>query len=326
MQQHIHNMRHPPRQPLGMTLIETMVAMAISSILILGSITIYSQARANFRTAENIARLQESMRYAAGTLEEDIRLAGFWGRTNQAALISENPAVNITCDGNNVTDWALDHDNLTPAVAASDDNYDLPCPAGGAARDNSDVLIVRHASPSQQTVPNANRVQVITSGNGGYFLSNGVPLQGAIDPQEEQIYDAVVNAYYVSNSSRNDVNMPSLRRHSLVGEIMQDQEVISGVENLQVQFGVDQNNDGNVDSYLDSDNAAINNDQILSVRLWMLVRGDADETGQGFTDTKRYPTPDADGFVITPDDGTNYPSSHRRYEITKTIVLKNRLY
>jgi prepilin-type N-terminal cleavage/methylation domain-containing protein len=308
----------------GMTLIETMVAMAISSILIIGSITIYAQARSSFRTAENIARLQENLRFAADTLEEDIRLAGFWGRTNSAAAITLGPAVIINCADNNVTNWAL----REPLVTAADDVYDLPCPAGLAARENSDVLVVRHASPNQQTVATAGRVQAQTSGSGGQFFSDG-NLPDAVDPDKRQLYDVVVNAYYVSDSSRYDATMPSLRRRSLVGTTMQDQEIITGVENLQVQFGVDRNGDGNVDSYVDTDNPAVNPvanpDDIISVRLWMLVRGDADETGQGYVDTTEYLTPDADGIVITPDAGTAYPQSHRRYEVTKTILLKNRL-
>jgi len=307
----------------GMTLIETMVAMAISSILIIGSITIYAQARSSFRTAENIARLQENLRFAADTLEEDIRLAGFWGRTNSAAAITLDPAnVIITCADANVTDWALGQG--APPVTAADDVYDLPCPAGLAARENSDVLVVRHASPNQLTVATAGRVQAQTSGSGGQFFSDG-NLPDAVDLDKRQLYDVVVNAYYVSDSSRYDATMPSLRRRSLVGTTMQDQEIITGVENLQVQFGIDRNGDGNVDSYVDTDNPAVNAGAIVSVRLWMLVRGDADETGQGYVDTTEYLTPDADGIVITPDAGTAYPQSHRRYEVTKTILLKNRL-
>ncbi|MGI9342342.1 MAG: PilW family protein, partial [Gammaproteobacteria bacterium] len=92
----------------GMTLIETMVAMTISSVLILGAITVYSNARANYRTAENLARLQESLRFATDTLDQDIRLAGYWGRTNQAEnIIDPAPAIVVMCGANNVSAWAI---------------------------------------------------------------------------------------------------------------------------------------------------------------------------------------------------------------------------
>ena len=60
----------------GMTLIETMVAMTISTFLIAGSIGIYIQTRSSYKTADSVARMQETANFALDTLEEDIRLAG----------------------------------------------------------------------------------------------------------------------------------------------------------------------------------------------------------------------------------------------------------
>ena len=314
-------------QQTGMTMIETMVAMAISAVLVLGSITVYNNARGSYRTAENIARLQESMRFATDTLEEDIRLAGFWGRTNAGAKIVLEPAVQVMCGPLDVTGWALSQPGI--GIDASDDAYDLACP-GTNARDNSDVLVVRHASTVGANndvgmTPDAAKVQVFTNSGGGQIFSSDVsPFP--LDANENQVYDVVVSAYYVSNESKYDTVLPSLRRRRLdgtTGTTMQDQEIITGVENLQVQFGIDRNDDGQADGYVDDDHAGKRNDNIVSVRLWMLVRGDADETGQGYEDDNVYRAPDNDGFVIVPDAGNEYPRNYRRYAVTKTIKLKN---
>lgn len=313
-------MQNATRQS-GMTMIETMVAMTISAVLILGAITVYNNARANYRTAENLARLQESLRFAADTLDRDIRLAGYWGRTNQAErIVDPAPAVIVMCGANNVSAWALGERGV--GIDADDDVYNLPC-AGINPRINSDVLVLRHVSTDQTTIPTPNQVQVVTDSVGGTVFSNGILPGGPIDPNFNQLYDVVVNAYYVSNQSKYDATLPSLRRRALVGTAMQDQEIIAGVENLQVQFGIDRNDDGQADGYVDADHIAANS-PVVAVRLWMLVRGDADETAQGFADDNVYLTPDADGFVITPDNGVAYPASHRRFAVTKTILLKNR--
>jgi type IV pilus assembly protein PilW len=307
-------------QQTGMTMVETMVAMAISSVLVLGAISMYSNARANYRTAENIARLQESMRFATDTLDRDVRLAGFWGRTNEAAPIIRDAAATVACANNDVTAWALGQRGI--GIDASDDTYDLDCP-GTNPRANSDVLIVRHVDPTQNTVATANSIQVQTHNTGGTIFADGNPPLGAPDPNLNQIYDVAVSAYYVSNESRYDDAMPSLRRRTLVGQTMQDQEIINGVENLQVQFGIDRTGDGRADGYVDDDHPGKTDDNIVSVRLWLLVRGDTDETAQGYIDDKVYETPDADGFVITPDGGDQYPQNFRRYAFTKTIALRN---
>jgi len=71
----------------GMTLIESMVAMAISSVLILGSIQMYAQARSNYRTTESVSRMQENLRFSIDILDEDVRLAGYWGKTSSASSL-----------------------------------------------------------------------------------------------------------------------------------------------------------------------------------------------------------------------------------------------
>jgi type II secretory pathway pseudopilin PulG len=309
-----------------MTMIETMVAMAISAVLVLGAITVYNNARANYRTAENLARLQESMRFATDTIDQDIRLAGFWGRTNESASMILDPALQVMCGTADVTDWALGSGNRGTGIDADDDNYALPCP-GVSPRANSDVLVVRRVSTDQGPLglgvdPNPGQVQVLSQSVGGHIFADGI-LPVAPDPDRNQLHDVVINAYYVSNQSKYSNTLPSLRRRSLVGSTMQDQEIIAGVENLQVQFGVDRNFDGQVDGYVDDDNVTKRDDNIVAVRLWLLIRGDADETGQGYVDNNSYATPDADGFVITPSVGNDYPQNYRRFAITRTVILKN---
>jgi len=307
----------------GMTMIETMVAMAISSVLVLGSITIYNNARSTYRTAENLARLQESLRFATDTLDQDARLAGFWGRTNSGAGVLTNPLVVVECDAIDVSAWAIGPAAIGIGIEGNDDNYNLICP-GTNPRANSDVLVVRHAATNQNTIPTPDQVQVLSHGAGGQLFSNGIlPIAPPLDPDTHQVYDVNVNAYYVSNVSKYSNTLPSLRRRALVGTTMQDQEIITGVENLQVQYGIDRNDDGQVDGYVDFDHPGRTNDNVVAVRLWLLVRGDTDETGQGYQDDDIYQTPDADGFVINPDAGDVYPQNFRRFAFTKTIMLKN---
>ena len=271
-----------PAAARGMTMIETMVAMAISSVLILGSITVYNNARSSYRTAESVARIQESLRFVTDTLEQDIRLAGYWGRKGTGAGIARDGSVEITCDGDDVTQWALPENPWR--IEGFDDEYDaaIPCRPGSGmqARRNSDVLILRHADPAPKLIPTADNVQAQTNGFRGTFFSADNPPDVA--DFSNQINDVIVNAYYVSNSSRFRRGFPSLRRRSLEGTNMVDQEIMPGVENLQVQFGIDTDNDDSVDGYVDSDDARVRQNNILSVRLWLLVRSDIDEAGSGF--------------------------------------------
>lgn len=309
----------------GMTLVELMVSMLIGSILVAGAITVFVQSRANYRTADSIARLQDNMRFALDTLEPDIRLARFWGLINQPDRLQLPAGLQVSCAGADLaTATDLAFGNLTSAVEARDDNYDLGCP-GTQPRAGSDVLIVRHAS-ARNTAPNAGQVQVESNPSSASLFDTD--LAPGLDAPSE-IRDVVVNAYYVGQSGF-DPNLPALRRLSLVdggaaGQL-QDQEVIPGVENLQVQFGLDSNNDMAVDRYVDGDNPLAlpaAGSRIMAVRLWLVVRSETSELGQGFSDNAVYLPPDADLAAIQPGVTPGFPAEFRRLAASKTIFLRN---
>lgn len=63
----------------GVTLIELMVAMAVSSFILLGISNLYVSSKESYVIHDEFARIQENGRYAAETLASNIRNAGFFG-------------------------------------------------------------------------------------------------------------------------------------------------------------------------------------------------------------------------------------------------------
>ncbi len=300
----------------GMTLIELMVSMAIGLFLTWGAFEVYLQSKSNYRAAEVTTRLQENARFALETLEPDLRLAGFWGRHRQPGLVAAPAGIGVSCDGADVAGWALDPGN---AIAAIDDTYDLPCEPYSEARPDSDVLIVRHASELTRPLQ-VGQIQIQSSLIMAQLFEDGVVPAGFAADTETR--DLEVHAYYVDNASSFNDNVPSLRRQTLInGGVIEDQEIISGVENLQVQFGLDTNGDGTVERYVDPDNAAVATSTILAVRLWLLLRSE-DSPGQGYLDQREYQPLDAGIGPVTPGDDL-YPAQFQRLEVTKTVQLRN---
>ncbi len=337
----------------GLTLIEMMIAMMIGVFLLMGTLTVFTQSRANFRVADSIARLQENARFALDTIEPDLRLARYWGRNaSPGAIPGPTDAtfpvgVVVTCDTIDrtvapatYTTWSL---NILAEIRAVDETsgythaqLGIPCDAASGpagAQVDSDALVVRHAAgqPLPVPIPATNtRIKVHTDHISGEMF-NGVVAPAGYAPLA-QSHDVAVNVYYVDQSSDLDPNTPSLRIKTLInGGIHQDQELIPGVENLQVQFGVDTDdpNDGIVDRYVDPDHDIINpttggtilNARIMSVRLWMLMRGTAQENG--FQDRPTYTSPDPVINTCAAGGGCNYPDNFRRLAVSKTIFLRN---
>lgn len=316
----------PPRSSAaGFTLIELMVAMSIGLVLIGGALYVYAQSSSSYRAADSISRLQETARFALDTLEPDLRLAGFWGLNSGPVEVPGDIVVRCTGTGAVVTDWALD---VAAAVEARDDAFDLPCPAfRNDPQPGSDVLILRHAAPPgpAPTLPEADRVQLQANLQGGRLFADGLPPDLGAD---SRTFDVVVSAYYISRQSSFDPTRPSLRRLTLrPNRVIGEEEVIPGVENLQVQFGVDTTGDGSVNRYVDPDHPLLTpgapgfvpGARTVAVRLWMLVAEPADDPA--WRDERSYPTPDRDLGDIVP--GGDYPAGSRRLPVSKTILLRN---
>ena len=350
-------MRAATRQS-GLSMIELLVALAIGSFLIIGAVTLQSQSRRNFDVNEQQARVQENARYVIAVIEPELQLAGVYGYSQDPNAVQwenaggaptppsdlrlDDAAAPGLPDGLKVCGDNFAVDVLGTVTAINDDqDWDsvLDCAAeGGGQADDTDVLILRHTAPGQ-VAPDNSKLQVYSERvaahmNTRLFVSNDPP--GSVEDDLREVRDMVVQTYYISNDSDGRPGMPSLRMKMLssVGGApgFIDQEILRGVEDLQVQFGVDPgdilegddepydpDDDGMADlvngfaaQYVNAGDALLNSGQVVSVRIWVRVRGDQPETG--FVDNRSYQYADTD---FQPDDG------FRRVVMSRTIYLRN---
>ena len=323
----------------GMTLIEVMVAMALGSFLLLGAMTVFTQGQAAFRVNESTSRLQEHARLALAFLEDDVRMAGHLGLTtrpgdiaNRASATQPIPpglAVRNDCGRN----WAID---LGSPVAGTNNGFGWSgCSPNGQAQPDADTLVVRRTSelpvPPVEMRPGTLYLQTARFGRGLIFDGAAPPPDSPTS--QSQSFQLLSRGYYVSRRSSLDTPgnaVPSLRMKTLAGSSLGprlvDQEVVPGVEDLQVQFGVDTDRvgasgRGSVNRYVNPGNSLLNPEdaaflpeaRVLAVRIWLRVRAERPE--QGFADTREYDY--ADQTSAAPND------AYRRIVVTRTIQLRN---
>ncbi len=315
----------------GITLVELMVALAIGSFLMIGAVQIYSQSRQAFVVNESIARVMETAQFAMDTIEADLRMASNWGQQSRGLAIvgrsvtgDANPLTAPTGGVNCGALWALD---LANPVAADDDTYNLACAPGpmgtAVAQGNSDVVTTRRTTVAVMPLE-AGRLQVqSTRIQGELFWDGNVPP--AFDPAGSETHNLLVNSYYVAQSSALIPGVPTLRRKSLSvtggAPDVVDQEVAPGVENLQIQFGVDVDQDNTVDRYVNPGDAILNplaagfipGARVITARVWILVRSLGIELG--VQDLNDYEPGNVDLGV--------YNDGFRRMMVSKTILLRN---
>ena len=366
--------RHP-RRVRGLSLVELMVALTIGSLLIVGAITVYSNSRTTFAVNEQVARLQDQGRYVMSVLEPDIELAGYYGFTNSpdtlryvdgaapgvvlatAPQLRQRPIADPAVDPVPAPGLAASAqacgvnfavDVLSP-VQGSNGAFELgpdataDCgPFGAGALDGADTLAVRRASAAPAAAAEAGRLQIfasrLRSRTAQLMFDDGV-APAAVDA-DNVIHDLLVRAFYVSQDSVDRPGTPALRVKSLTrvggNPAFLDTEVMPGVEDFQVQFGIDTgdyDNDGNIDAnadlnndgipesdgratrYVNADFPDLDRVQVVSVRVWVRLR--AEQPDFGYVDDRVYRYADVEYTPVGAE------RQFRRLLLTRTIALRN---
>ena len=320
----------------GLSLIELMVALVIGSILIIGAVSVYVQSRKTFAVNEAVARLQENARYALSMIEPDLRLANHWGLTSDPLMISGTVGNGPLAVGGAAAACGANFPiDLQRAVDGANDinegTWPLACGANNGVRDASDLIIVRRTG-TEPVAADAQKLQVFTTRGGGasrVFQSDSEPAPIINTPPfgpNAEVHDLIVRAYYIADSAQTQPGMPTLRRKDLVaGPSFQDDEIMPGIENMQVQYGIDPggpDTDGNgfpdfytgvPTRYVNPGDPVLATALVVTARIWLLVRADLPEVG--FVDSNPY----SFGTVVdyVPNDG------FRRLLVSRTIQVRN---
>lgn len=330
----------PGQRQRGGGLVEFAIAMLLGLMLIAGALTVHHRSMTAMRTADTVARLQDAGRLALDVIEPDVRMAGFWGRFARPELVVNRagpgqplpapftPMQGTRIDGCGGADsrWAID---LDAPIGGTDDAYGLSCAAVGEPRPGADTLVVRRAAEAPSESLAVDRIHLQASHvRGALFVPapgctnpmNVACLPDGFSPQDSQARTLVVRAYYVASSSTQRADVPSLRRKSFgnvnaagAAAALVDEEIVAGIEDLQVRLGVDRDGDGSVDAHAEP-GAAPDGATVVTATIWLRVRSEDREPGH--VDLAAYHYADMVEPYVPGD-------AYRRVLVSRTIELRN---
>ena len=302
----------------GFSIIEMMISITIGLMIIAALAGVLTSIASSSKTNARTAELQTNGRYALDHLKRELRHARYRGYTWSAPNVPAIDGVDNEClDGGADDSFVV---NLRQGVwGANDSNpYAANClPA--ASRLRGDVLVIRRVASAPTATPDlvANTL---------YFRSTyvtGEVFQGTVPPAAvigTPIANFALQEYvYYIGSDDVDTTVPALRRVALQGNAMVDEMVVSGIEQMQVQYGrttTDLTTQYyNAINIVGTSTNAVQSDwnEVNSVRVWLLARNAKVETG--YTNTNVYAMGDQN--YNPPDD------SFRRQLFTTVVQLRN---
>jgi len=317
----------------GISLVEVLVALVISLFLLAGIVQVYSGNKATFTFTNALAEIQENGRFAIDTMTQDLRLSGEWGCIEFDSDDTDNINNEISA-ANGMPSYDPDfHDFVGEEAIEGTDGV-------------TDTIIVRGGRPGQANVESpfeaagTNQLMITSSGN---FGANDVILVARCGANDLLIAAEADLLRVVSNTPNGAKNLlqiagnksqqfekdamvielqtvtysilpglsgqPALFRQEFGGA---PQEMVEGVEDMQILYGVDADTDGFPDQYMPA-NLVADFEEVVAVRVQLLLQSMNDfvaDVPQTYT---------FNGATVTPGD------RRIRQIFTSTIALRNRI-
>ena len=311
----------------GLSLVELMVSVTIGLLILAGVVTVFANSSAARNEVDRTSRQIENGRYASELLTEDLRLAGFHGEFDVGAVAAPGALPGDPCSLN-AADWSawmpLHLQGFDDGAGFASANCTLT-----NHKPNTDVLVVRRARACVAGTAGCDaavagkpyvQVSLCQTQATAYVLG----LQGTAT-FDRLLKDCATTAglreyytriYFISTDNGGGANVPTLKRLELTGSGWTTAPLVEGIEEFQLEYGLDNDGDGAPDDYAaDPGNhpagactgacPVTNWMNVVTVRFHLLARN-LDES-PGYTDAKTYVLgTDAAGAAIELTPGGRY--------------------
>jgi type IV pilus assembly protein PilW len=333
------------RAARGFTLIEILVALALGVLILLALTILFARNSGNQSELERNTRQLENARYSVDLLAEDVMHAGYFGEFDPEPVIA-NPADWTTPDpcatAVNAQGWNTP-DPPVPASANPAERVQIPVAVQGIEAGTAigclanrvagtEALVVRHAETGAPVtlaagLNNNLYIQIARCGLDVSRIRAASVPSGTLNlrlPDCATVNDSLrrltQRTYYIAGCNDCVANdgIPTLKRVEMIDGALRTMSVAEGVENLQLEYGLDTDDDGVPNNFVTTDGitgGAPNLWQnVVAVRLHLLTR--STQPTPGFSDSRTYQLgPDVE--VVTPADG------NKRTLMTTTVRLHN---
>ncbi|MFN2644776.1 MAG: PilW family protein [Burkholderiales bacterium] len=325
--------RHSAR---GFSLVELMISMTIGLLLLTALATIFANSSRGQREAALSAQQIENGRYAIDLVSEDVRHAGYWGYYGA----TDNPpgAMPDPC--------ALDAGSLITAMPMYVQGYNAPvgtlpsCLPAANYLAGTDILVVRHAAtvvagalaPNGMYMQSTPVAQLVGTPATTFGLTvrdgTGASIAAPLRAYETHIYFvspcSVPAGATCTASDDGGKPIPTLKRLELAVDPndgvlkMITIPLVEGIENFQVDYGIDSDGDGAPDggAYVADPGAIANWTRVVAVQVYVLARNTDKSTD--YTDSKTYSLGTAG--TITPSASA---LQYRRHVYASLMRVKN---
>jgi type IV pilus assembly protein PilW len=311
----------------GLSLVELMVAVTISLLVLTALSAIFISSTRSRNEMQKSTQQQESGRYASQLLADNLKLGGYLAEFDSSPLTT--PAtLPDPCEkevAKLLTALPLHVQGVNNAAAIPS------CLSDADVKVGTDIVVVRRVSTC---VAGAVGCAAFVEGEPHFQASlctptdsSGSELAHAINSDADYaayhfalstaaadftrhktscvatdfaaIQRYLVHIYFIANNNEDGDGIPTLKRAELGTVNFNIVPLVDGIENMQIEYGVDSDNDGVPNSYTSAPANTTDWRNTMSARVHLLARNTTSTTG--YTDSRTYTLGDTE--VAAPGDG-----------------------
>lgn len=322
---HTHHPLASRRRQRGLTLVEFMVSITIGLFMVAAIATLIASQSGNRTEVDRSGRMIENGRYAVKTVTDELQMAGYWGELNGAPVDAALPVPPPDLCSLALADHSMLsqlHVQGWDDPAAANVPACIPEQQPG-----TDILVMRHADPDTASLETGGVADMSKLTAGQLYIQTGLNVAGAsfAGTMAFGTADATANGNLFTLKKKNKVTTASVRRFAVrvyyiakcsvpaggscaagdggnpiptlkMVELTADAgapawsapvTLAEGIENMQVEYGVDTDLDGTPNGD-DVTMVATPEDwkNVMTVKIHLLAR--SLEPSPGYQDEKTY--------------------------------------
>ncbi|MCP4320850.1 MAG: hypothetical protein GY787_03135 [Alteromonadales bacterium] len=306
------------RRVSGFTLIELIVSLFLALILVGVLFQVFLSSNIANKNINYLSEVQETGRFAVSIIGKDLHSSGYFGGNIDIGNITGSTgvnAVNTTTCPTTVTTWGRMVTQYIHGLNDTNSGYD--CIVDDEYL-RGDILTIRYTSPWLISTYDANEMYLRnTLFEGRLFQGKDAtsPANTNISQLNQSVHQLVARSYFIGESADTcqGVAIPALFWKTLKDGKPSSEELLSGVEHLQIEYGIDSNADGTPNQYKNASQVS-NWNNVKVVRVSILVRSECPDFAN--SDDKDYTFGD---IVYQPRD------DFYRQLFTTSITFRNSL-
>lgn len=314
----------------GFSLVELMVAMVIGLLLVSGLLTLVMGNLQGYGELTKSGYQIENGRFASQILHDDLAHAGFLGGLSSpvAPTAAPDPCDLTSAKLKSALGLAVQGWNSTSATATPG----WSCLNSVNYKVGTDVLVVRRVSTNAVATPAAGNFYLQASPVdfrfGDATTSFNLPaMKNSATPAIRRFIQHIYFISTCSDCSGNGDGIPTLKRLELTVDsgspAFRAVPLVEGIENLQVDYGLDDNGNGSPERFVLSPASVAEWNSLVVVRFNLLVRNL--ESSAGYSDDKKYSLGGSvsTGGTVTATEAGPFNDGFKRHVFGLTVRLTN---